>query len=133
MIERYYREINSKLWPLETRALIKELNEKKAVYEKFNFYEIAEMPSQKIKWIGTESQLIYLFQELVNAKLLPDDLFTTLGGGYKLISQHFINKNGRPFKNTQLAQVYQNLRLNKESKPRNANKIDKLVSKTRDQ
>jgi len=87
----------------------------------------------KIHWQGTETQFVYLFEQLVKAKLLNDDFLDTTGGGYSLLAQHFENRNGKPFKNTQLANTFQNLAANKSTpgKPKGADKIDKVISKTK--
>lgn len=87
----------------------------------------------KIRWNGTETQFVYLFEQLVKAGLLNNDFLDTIGGGYSLLAQHFENREGKPFKNTQLANTFQNLAANKSTpgKPKGADKIDKMISKTK--
>jgi hypothetical protein len=88
---------------------------------------------KKIRWQGTESQFVYCFEQLVKAKLLDDDFLDTTGGGFSLMAKYFQNKQGKSFKNTQLANTYQNLAINKMTpgKPKGGEKIDKAISKTR--
>jgi len=87
----------------------------------------------KIHWQGTETQFVYLFEQLVKAGLLNNDFLDTIGGGYSLLAQHFENREGKPFKNTQLANTFQNLAANKKTpgKPKGADRIDKVISKTK--
>lgn len=70
-------------------------------------YKSYELP--RIKWLGTETQLVFLFHELKDSGLIADDTFETTGKGYKVLENTFINKNGNKFKNSQLAQAYQNI------------------------
>lgn len=86
----------------------------------------------KIHWQGTETQFVYLFEQLVEAGFLSKYFFTT-ESGYSLLTQHFENKQRKPFKNTQLANTFQNLGTNKKTpgKPKGADKIDKVISKTK--
>lgn len=57
----------------------------------------------KIKWLGTEIQITNLISSLIDKKFLDPE---TNNSKYKLISAHFINKNGKPFNEKQLGSVY---------------------------
>jgi len=87
----------------------------------------------KIRWTGTETQFVYLFEQLVKVGLLNDDFFDTTGGGYALMAKYFENRQGKQFKNTQLTNTSQNLGANKKTpgKPKGADKIDKVISETK--
>ena len=94
-------------------------------------YEEPELkPSEKIKWLGTEVQLVYLFTELVKQNLISSDSFSVYGKGYKIIAKMFQKKNGTGYNNKQLAQTYQNLGANKEGKPINPQKLDYIIKET---
>jgi len=90
--------------------------------------------SKKIKWCGSETQFVYCIEQLVRAKLLNDDFLDTTGGGFSLMGKYFENNQGKPFKNTQLANTFQNLAANKKTpgKPKGADRIDKVISKTKE-
>lgn len=54
----------------------------------------------KIKWLGTEVQLVGLFNKLIEKKVIPRFYqFNYL----KLITYHFVNKNGKAFNEKQLS------------------------------
>ena len=78
------------------------LSDKKSVFEGKDSGFIGNK-MYKLQWIGTEIQLIRLFENLAEKKLiLLDDTHK-----WQIIAQHFINKNGEPFKPKQLSTVAQ--------------------------
>ena len=79
--------------------------------------------AKTIQWLGTETQIVYLFDRLIARSLISTD------EQYAFIARHFTNRNGRPFKNTQLAQTAQNYLANSNRKPRGAGGIDDLLDK----
>ncbi len=82
---------------------IESLNKKK---EK----QILKMEHEKIFWKGSEKELIILIEKLIENKYIEVDWFKR----YVFIEEHFINKNGKPFKNTQSSVVKSNPHLNTE-------------------
>lgn len=58
---------------------------------------------KKIRWEGTEGQIVTLFDVLVRLGLMPRD-----PKKYKRICDHFINREGKDFDNKQLSTVFQN-------------------------
>jgi uncharacterized protein YdiU (UPF0061 family) len=88
---------------------------------------------KKIRWNGTETQIVYLFDVLYHEDFLEGSQFDER---YSLISKHFENKEGKPFKNKQLAQTSQNLFLNKKegkAKPKRSQDLEKIIEDTKKQ
>ena len=79
---------------------------------------------EKIRWLGTEVQLVYLFAELARQNYLPNDFFSVNERGYKIIANIFQNKKGKDLTNKQLHQANQNYLANKRGKPENLQKIE---------
>ena len=80
-------------------------------------------PSRLIKWQGTEVQLVYLFNKLIDEKLISEEHDKEK---YVIISEHFINKHGKKFKNTQLANSLQKIPPNSQEKSSDLKRIDSL-------
>lgn len=79
--------------------------------------------AEKIQWLGNDVDLAYLFELLIENRLLPDEK------KYKRIEQHFITKSGKPFDNVKLSSNYAKVAKGNDSKPKNASKIKEIVSK----
>ena len=59
---------------------------------------------EKIHWQGKEVELIYLFKELIDRGLLKEEK------KYKMIADHFKQRNGKNFKPEILANSFQNMK-----------------------
>lgn len=81
-----------------------------------------------IWWKGTEGQLIYLYEQLVQSNLIDQ---TQDDRKYVLLSKHFKNKSGGLFTNKQMSQAAQNLVINKNRIPKKANLITEAIDKTK--
>lgn len=77
-----------------------------------------------IVWLGTPGQLVFLFDELRdnNFLALSEEL-------HARIRDHFVDKNGNPFKH--LKNAKQNYLSSKTEKPKQSNLIEKIVSDTK--
>lgn len=108
-----------------------EIYNKKIGSEEKNEIELAENIECRIEdliwWKGTEGQLVYLFEKLVECNLIDR---SDIDRKYVLLSKHFRNKKGNKFSSKQMSQAAQNLVLNKERKPKQAVIIEKLVNET---
>jgi len=80
---------------------------------------------EKIQWLGNDVDLVYLFELLINNRLLPEEK------KYKRIEQHFINKRGEPFDNVKLSSNYAKVAKGNDSKPKSASKIEEIVSEVK--
>jgi hypothetical protein len=80
-------------------------------------------PREKLKWMGTEAQIINLFELLFKEDLITEAQYLKR---YSLISGHFVNKDGNPFKNKQLAQSAQNSR---GAKSKGMDQIEEIVDR----
>ena len=81
-------------------------------------------PDEKFNWQGTQAQLVYLIEQLIEHKFLspisqPDK--------HRLTAQHF-TVNGKSLNRENLAQANQNNHSNKSGKPRDGEKIDQIIS-----
>jgi hypothetical protein len=76
---------------------------------------------EKIQWLGTEAQLVYIIESLISEKLLPENM-----DKWRLIEKLFENSKKQSFKNRQLAQVSPNLLNNNEGKPGGSEKLDRI-------
>ena len=85
--------------------------------------------NEKIRWLGTEVQLVYLFAELARQNYIPNDFLSVNEKGYKIIANIFENKKGKDSTNKQLAQAYQNYVANKDGKPKNVQKLDSILER----
>jgi len=102
------------------------LNNKKAQISEKEIPQNNLKPLSKIEWMGSETQLIYLF------KLLHSEGLITSEQGEKintLIAAHFVNKKGQPLKRQQLSQSKLQYETSKTRIPRGAEKIDNIVTK----
>jgi len=54
----------------------------------------------KLQWMETESRIVYLFDKLRKNQFIPDSRI------FKKIEDHFLNKDGEPFKRKQLNATY---------------------------
>lgn len=80
---------------------------------------------EKIQWNGTAGELIYLFELLMNKGLLPIELTHKR---FAVIARHFVNNEGKPFKNTQLnVSEKQYKKEDGTGKPRRAELIENIV------
>jgi|GEM_PF-2697503 hypothetical protein len=77
-----------------------------------------------IRWTGKDTQLIYLTEQLRLNGFLQQATDTT-----KIIKDHFVDENGKEFKN--IPQKWRNVKNNKNNKCRNANLIDTIVEETK--
>ena len=87
--------------------------------------------NELIRWKGTEPQIIYFFDLLFRADLIQQKQYQNR---FSLIENHFVNKNGEPFDNLQLASANQNMIMNKSGKPkrRDAEAIEIVLKEIRD-
>jgi hypothetical protein len=91
--------------------------------------EKANKPDEKFNWQGTQAQLVYLIDQLIEHKFLspiiqPDK--------HRLTAQHFTVK-GKSLNRENLAQAKINNNNNKSGKPKDAEKIDEIISATQKQ
>jgi hypothetical protein len=123
-IDINYTVINPKL----DEELKSEISHKKRILkESTDPSQIIAKPIEKIRWKGTDTQLVYLFQGLFETGLLDgNDQYYRRNA---LIRDHFINKSDKEYSNKQLAQTEQNLQTNLDNKPRNSDRIDKVINK----
>lgn len=84
------------------------------------------MKNRKIKWDGSETQIVYLIEELIKNRFLPKE---TDREKYKIISEHFVNKDNKDFKTKQLGVTFQNLT---GKRPTRSEKIDEIITKLKD-
>jgi hypothetical protein len=77
-----------------------------------------------IWWKGTEAQLEYLFNKLINENLIESSQYNLR---FSLLSKHFKNPEGNRYKNKQLSQAVRNLRG--QNAPE-SEKIDEIVEET---
>ncbi len=88
------------------------------------FYDEFGNSHKSIKWIGTDGQIVYLFEQLRNDFIpMAVDLQAT-------IKHHFINQKEQLFKN--LKQAKQNYLNNKNALPKRADVIDTIISNLQD-
>jgi len=81
-------------------------------------------PDEKFNWQGTQAQLVYLIEQLIEHKFLspisqPDK--------HRLTAQHFTVK-GKSLNRENLANTKRNNLNNKNGKPKDAEKIDQIIS-----
>jgi len=63
----------------------------------------------KIQWFGTNRQLIYLFEKLSVKEFIPNGFLEQKWQGQKIISNCFLNKNGKPISNISLSNAKKEL------------------------
>ena len=79
-------------------------------------------PVEKINWKGTQTQLAYLVELLINKG------FVERGDHWKMFTEHFLWQ-GKPIDNKQLAVAIGNVGShNKEGKPKKAETLESIVS-----
>lgn len=124
-LEKFIKNLNS--WKWELKEDIINLNEAKN-YKPENNTETLETKNKrkliqvdKIKWRGTQPQIITLFEILIKENLIGYiDIYAT-------IRDHFVNKKGEPFDNKNLAQSKQNL-LNSYKKESTEEHFNSIVN-----
>lgn len=93
-------------------------------FEEFILHFNNTTPLLPIKWLGTESLLVNLFSSL---KLVDYEI-------HEILSKHFINKNGNPFKQEQLSVTKSKTTLakfhGKEYVDQILNQIQKITEKS---
>ena len=105
----------------EEKSSVNNIEASEVIEEKEN---LALKPLEKLVWIGTQSQLVYLFDKLVEKKYINrEDVYIPF---YAVIVKCFKDKDGKPFKTANLRQAHQNRELNKV---RGAKKIDEIIEK----
>ncbi len=95
--------------------------------------EYGEMVNgKKIKWLGTEEQLIFFMEQMYFNKLFKFNK----GEIHSITAKHFVNKDGNPFNNKQLAKVKSNMDEDhelKDSKFRVIESITNLYTRIEDE
>lgn len=94
IISSHFINKNNKLFPVKASSL-------------------ETIPNKKIKWAGTEEQILFLQIKLEDPKesFIEKDKLSE----YSFITDHFINKKGKPFIATQLSKVRD--RMNRDENP----------------
>jgi len=80
---------------------------------------------KKIRWMGNETQLVFLFDKLMQINLISSHHIYEC---HQLLAEHFVNKENSEFKPKQLAQSKSNYLLNKEKRPKNSKNIEKIIA-----
>lgn len=80
--------------------------------------QITSEPVEKINWQGTETQLVFLMELLIQEGLLKSCRH------WKMVEEHFLVK-GKSLKSKQLSQTFQNLPV---KGPRKAQILESIVS-----
>jgi len=75
-------------------------------------------PVEKINWQGTETELVFLMELLIQEGLLKS------GRHWKMVEEHFLVK-GKSLKSKQLSQTFQNLSV---KGPRKAQILESIIS-----
>ena len=86
-------------------------------------------PDEKFNWQGTQTQLVYLIEQLYEHKFLSPILQPDK---HRLTAQHFTVK-GKSLNRENLANTKINSRNNKGGKPRDGEKIDEIISAVKNQ
>jgi len=81
-------------------------------------------PDEKFNWQGKQTQLVYLIEQLYEHGFLSS---IAQPEKFALLSQHFTVK-GKNLNRENLAQAKQNNLKNKSGKPKDAEKIDQIIS-----
>ena len=76
---------------------------------------------EKINWKGSQTQLAYLVQILLENGLIEH------GDHWKMCAEHFLVK-GKPINNKKLAAAIGNVAINKDGKPKKAEILESIVS-----
>jgi len=91
--------------------------------------EKANKPDEKFNWQGKQAQLVYLIEQLYEQGFLSS---IAQPEKFALLSQHFTVK-GKNLNRENLAQANQNNHNNKSGKPKDAEKIDQIISDVKNQ
>jgi hypothetical protein len=87
-----------------------------------------ESNTDKIRWIGKQTQLLYLFRLLIKNDCLSKELENRDGDRWKMLADHFEKKDGTSLDNKQLARAWKNMEsYNIDGKPKRATIIEKIV------
>jgi hypothetical protein len=89
----------------------------------------ANKPDAKFNWQGTKAQLVYLIEQLYKQGFLSP---ISQAEKYSLMAQHFTVK-GESLNPRTLAQTRQNNLSNRDGKPKDAEKIDQIISDAKKQ
>jgi hypothetical protein len=89
----------------------------------------ANKPDDKFNWQGTQAQLVYLIEQLYEQGFLSS---ITQPEKFSLLSQHFTVK-GESLNPKTLAQIRQNSLNNRGGKPKDAEKIEQIISAAKKQ
>lgn len=84
-----------------------------------HFRQTGQTP-QPIQWSKSNRLLIYLFNKLTETGLID-----TMDRQFQLITEHFLDKKGQPFKRDSLKQDNQNMKYS--SDPRGSKTIDRII------
>ena len=82
-------------------------------------------PVKRLRWKREKSDLVYLFQRLVEEGFLTNDFKDK---PWQQLGNHFADKDGRDLEN--LRQTSQNIQHTKSGKSRHGKKIDEIISET---
>ena len=87
---------------------------------------------EKIKWNDSDARLVYLWELLINEGLLSKE-YSQLGNRrFALLASHFQREDGTPFVNKNLAKIRDRIiNKNKSKKPREPEKIEKVINETK--
>lgn len=107
---------------LKSAGLVEERKTEDIIQEHFKQSDQTPNP---FKWTNTNRLLIYLFKRLSESGLVD-----TMDKQFKLITEHFLDKKGQPFKRNSLKQDSYNLKYN--SDPKGSNIIENIISKLTD-
>lgn len=99
------------------------------VFSIFNFLTIEKTDKpikskiiEPIRFDGTQTQIVYLFQKLIDEKFINLSLNPNI---WKLVSTYFSDKDNKPLK--AIHQTKYNLENTKKGKPKEAQKIEEVV------
>lgn len=109
---------------LKSAGLIDDRDTMEIIQE--HFRQTDKLP-QPIKWNKSNRLIIYLF-----SKLSETGLIDTIGRPHQLITEHFLDKKGQPFKAENLKSDFYNMKNYYTSDPRGSNIIDRIISKLTD-
>jgi len=88
----------------------------------------------KIRWFGTQTCLLFLFDSLIKNSFLPKKLKEREEGRWKLIVDHFEKKDGFAFDNKQFSRSYYNMiNINRKQGPKEAKMIAKRLKQIKSQ
>jgi len=91
------------LYIAKTQKAVHDRNDKNQIDEGNEERRYQQYPDDKMHWMGTEKQLITLFEMLMNKNLI----LIEENRKWETLAQHFMNRDGNPFKPKQLSTVAQ--------------------------